>query len=169
VDHVAAVGVAECPRVYITAFGCPGTISVLNTISAWEGRHANRKTHEGRARDADAKAGQYPYPEARRNTNSDGDAGPNRVTVAHTPAASNTSANANPNGNAGTNPDPRTNPDSDADTNPNADSNPDTDADPDANADTHPGPDTNTGSRDASLQPCLYDRDGKRGVEQPNR
>jgi hypothetical protein len=58
VDHVAAFGVADCPRVHITAACCPGTVSVFNTISARQSRHANRKTYQGRARDADIKADQ---------------------------------------------------------------------------------------------------------------
>jgi hypothetical protein len=58
VDLFVAAWVARCPRINIAAASCAGTVSVFNTVSAREGRHANRKTHQGRARDADAKADQ---------------------------------------------------------------------------------------------------------------
>lgn len=96
VDHVAAARAAECARVHITAVGCPGTVSVLNTISAWKGRDANRKTYQHGACDADAKAAIH----------TDTDACDNTIT--------NTNPDSNTSPNADTHPGPNTNPDSSA-------------------------------------------------------
>jgi hypothetical protein len=56
VDHSAAVGAAERARIHLAAAGGAGTVAILNTINAWEGRRANRKAHQCRACDADANA-----------------------------------------------------------------------------------------------------------------
>ena len=121
VDHFAAPRATECARVHITAVGCPGTVSVLNTISAWKGRDPNRKTNQHGACDADANAATHGKADANAATDGDGDARDHTITN----AASNT--------------------------------------------DTHPGSNADPDSCAPDLQPRLRDRDGKRGVEQPDR
>jgi len=79
-DHVVAAGAAECPGVHHATADCPGTVPGFNGISAWRGRHANRKTHRLRAWDADAAAGWQAYANTNANTgiNSDSNTDTNR-------------------------------------------------------------------------------------------
>jgi len=130
VDHVITAGAAECPRVHITAAACPGTVR----------RHANGKTHQCRACDANANSSWQPDSQARNNTNSDG----NAATDGDTDTRDNTFTNAG------------------SDTNSDSDSNANSNPDPGSNGDTYPD------SRASDLQPRLRHRDGKRGVDQPH-
>jgi hypothetical protein len=136
VDFFAASRAAECAGIYITAIGRAGTFALRNPISSRGDRHANRKTHQFRARDTNGNS------EARRDTNADTDTETNGDTVArgNTHAGSNTNTDGNPNTN------------SDA----TADSSTDT------NSDGHP----DANSHAPHVQPRLRDRDGERGVAQ---
>lgn len=147
VDHVAAARVAEYSGVHITAAACPGAVPVFNTTHPRNGRHANGKTHQCRACDANANSSWQPYSQARNNTNSDG----NAETDGDTDTRDNTFTNAR------------------SDTNSDSDSN--ANSNPDSNANSNPGSnaDTNSDSRASGLQSRLRHRDGKRGVDQPDR
>jgi len=144
VDHVASARAAESSGVHITAAACPGAIPVFNTADPGNGWHANGKTHQCRACDADANSSWQPYSRARINTNSDGDA----ATDGDTDTWGNTFINTGSHTNTG------------SDT--NSDSNSNANANPGSNADTNPNP------RASDLQPRLRHRDGKRGVDQPH-
>ena len=69
-ELVATARSAEVARIHITAFGRAGTIPILN-ISTWNGRHANRKTHQFRARDTDARGHTLANINTGSNTNTD--------------------------------------------------------------------------------------------------
>jgi len=148
VDHVASARAAESSGVHVTAAACPGAIPVFNTADPGNGWHANGKTHQCRACDADANSSWQPYSQARNNTNSDG----NAETDGDTDARDDTFTNAGSD----------TNSDSDSNANANPGSNANANANPGSNADTNPDP----GASD--LQPRLRHRDGKRGVDQPH-
>jgi len=154
VDHVAAARVAEYSGVHITAAACPGAVPVFNTTHPRNGRHANGKTHQCRACDANANPSWQPYSQARNNTNSDGNAATDGDTDTNSDSDSNANSDSDSNANS--------NPGSNADSNPgsNADSNPD--SNPGSNADTSADP------RASDLQPRFRHRDGKRGVDQPH-
>jgi hypothetical protein len=85
------------------------------------------------------------------DANTDGDAAAHRDTD---PVDTNTNASPNVSAN------------SDSDSNTNADPNTNPNANPNANPNPNPNPNANT--RIADLQPCVRDRDGKRGVDQPH-
>ena len=72
VDNLAGARAAGCPRINITATGCPGTVRLRGTSSPWKVGHASRETHKCHARDADA--GWQSDPEAWGNPNADGTA-----------------------------------------------------------------------------------------------
>src|SRR5207245_2499137 len=105
VDHVITAGAAECPRVHITAAACPGAVPVFNTTDPGNGRHANGKTHQCRACDANANSSCQPYSQARSNTNSNGnaatdgdtDTGDNSFTNAGSDTNSDSDSNTNSN------------------------------------------------------------------------
>ena len=112
-DHVVAAGAAECPGVHHAAADCPGTVPVCKGISAWRGRHANRKTHQLRAWDADATAGWQAYSNANHKTNSHANAQTRRNT--HANACINTNANTGINSDSNTDTNRNPGPDADAD------------------------------------------------------
>ena len=142
VDHVAAARAAENSGVHITAAACPGAVPVFNTTDPRNGRHANGKTHQCRACDANAHSSWQPYSQARNYTNSDG--------------------NAATDGDTDTNSDSDSNANSDSDSNANSNPGSNADSNPGSNADTNPDP------RASDLQPRVRHRDGKRGVDQPH-
>ena len=154
VDHVITAGAAECPRVHITAAACPEAVPAFTTTDPGNGRHANGKTHQCRACDANANSSSQPYSQARNNTNSDGNAATD----------GDTDTRDNPFTNAGS--DTNSHSDSNANSNPSSNAN----SNPGSNANSNPGSnaDTNSDPRASDLQPRLRHRDGKRGVDQPH-
>jgi hypothetical protein len=140
VDHVAATRAAEYSGVHLTAAACPSAVPVFNTTDPGNGGHANPKTHQCRACDANSNSSWQPYSQARNNTNFDG----NAATDCDTDIRDNTFTNAG------------------SDINSDSDSNANSNPDPGSNADTYPD------SRASDLQPRLRHRDGKRGVDQPH-
>src|SRR5438128_2988506 len=125
VDDVITAGPAEWPRVHITAAACPEAVPAFTTTDPGNGRHANGKTHQCRACDANANSSSQPYSQARNNTNSDG----NAATDGDTDTGDNSFTNAG------------------SDTNSDSDSNANSNPDPGSNADAYPDP------RASDLQP----------------
>jgi hypothetical protein len=91
VDFLAASRAAEWAGIHVTTLGRAGPVAPRNTISAWRGRRANRKTHRFRTRDTNGN------PEARRDTNPDGDTDAR----GNTHAGSTTNTHGNPDTNSG--------------------------------------------------------------------
>ena len=140
VDHVAAVGIAAWPRFHEPAAGCARAVPFRKSIDTGAARHADARTHQFRACHANTgRAGQ---------THADCE----QSSAAHTNTDGwgNTITDARSNVNA--NPDPNTDPN--ADRNASSYGNPNTGADSDSRA---PG-----------VQPRVRDRDGKRGIDQPD-
>jgi len=109
VDHFAAAGAAECPGVHITAIAGNSTVPILNTISAWKGRHTDRNTHERRPSDADANSTTHGNADGNAATLGDTDPRANAIVTAN--AKPDSDSNANTGSDSNTNAGSNTNPD----------------------------------------------------------
>ena len=125
-------------RIDSTAIGCAGTVQLRITIGCCEGGYAYTTTNQYRACNADTNRGRYSDTKARHNPNSDGHATTYGDTHTHANRITDSNARAHSDTNAG------------------------------SDTHTYAGSDPNSNSGAPDLQPRIHDRDGKRGVEQPD-